>query len=232
VSVLTTCLSVAAIAGTLGWLAKRDHDLARAAREHLLDGCASLLDRAAVTIAGDGFPRLSGRQGATNVDVRLLSDTKTMRRLPQLWLQVTVMEPLPNVTDLAILVRPSGYEFYSLTAGLHHVIEVPPSFPAELIVRGEDAASERLFSKLQGALAAILTDPKVKEVAVTRRGLRIVRQAAEGRRGEHLLLRQAVFDDAAVQRETIADLLAAIATLRTAAAAPSVAHGAREAQVA
>ena len=54
----------------------------------------------------------------------------------------------------------------------------------------------------------------MKEIAVTREGMRIIRQADQGRRGEHLLLRQAVFDKAGVSAETLESVLAEIETLR------------------
>lgn len=203
--------------GILLWIGRRDHWERQRSRRDLLDDCTRLFDRYTLTHDNDSFPRLSGRCGSRNVDVRLLSDTMTIRRLPQLWLQVTVLENLPDVSGFAILVRPSGYDFYSLTAGFHHVIEVPESFPQEIIARGEDARSERLFEKLAPTLASILSDPRVKEIAVTSKGLRIMRQDAEGRRGDYLLLRQAVFDDAAVSADALATVLDQIHTLSDAA---------------
>jgi hypothetical protein len=208
------------IVGPLTWLALRDHKALRATRTGLLDDCARLFDRYALTHGGDSFPQLSGRSGAHNIDVRLISDTMTIRRLPQLWLQVTVLHRFRNMSGFAVLVRPSGYEFYSLTAGFNHVIETPASFPSEVIVRGETPGAQIHFEKLIPSMAAILQDPRVKEIAVTRQGLRIIRQADEGRRGEYLLLRQAIFDQAAVSAEKLQAVLDEIETMRTAVEAP------------
>lgn len=208
------------IAGPLTWLALRDHKALRETRVSLLDDCARLFDRYALTHGGDSFPRLSGRCGQHNVDVRLISDTMTIRRLPQLWLQVTVLDRLKDADGVAVLVRPSGYEFYSLTTAFHHVIETPPSFPEEVIVRGETPRAAKRFEKLAPSIAAILSDPRVKEIAVTRQGLRIIRQADEGRRGEYLLLRQAVFDQAAVSADQLKAMMDEIETLRAATENP------------
>ena len=65
-------------------------------------------------------------------------------------------------------------------------------------MRGAGRNPQALLDRMAPTLGAILADPRIKEIAVTPKGLRLVRQAGEGRRGEHLLLRQAVFDDAAV----------------------------------
>jgi hypothetical protein len=198
----------------LSWIALRDHTARHASRRALLGECTRLFDRHALTHEGDSFPRLSGRIGARNLDVRLISDTMTIRRLPQLWLQVTVLERLPGIGGLAILVRPSGYEFYSLASDFHHVIEPPADFPPELIVRGKNARSDAVFERLAPAAAAILSDPLVKEIAVTPEGFRIIRQASEGKRGDYLLLRQAVFDETAVPAAVLETALNDIDALR------------------
>jgi hypothetical protein len=77
-----------------------------------------------------------------------------------------------------------------------------------------------LCQRLGGFLASFLAEPSVKEITLTARGVRIVRQVAEGRRGEHLLLRQAVFDLSQVERSVFVQTLrdaAALAAQRTAA---------------
>ena len=56
-------------------------------------------------------------------------------------------------------------------------------------------------------MAKITSEPKVSEIGVTKKGLRLVWQASEGRRGEHLILRQSVFDEAQVTRSNFARLL-------------------------
>jgi hypothetical protein len=217
VSLFQTFLIAGSIAGVLSWIAVRDHRAMRASRRGLLDACIPRFERYTLKECGDSFPHLSGRVGNQNVDVRLICDTMTMRRLPQLWLQVTVLQKTKGITGFAVLVRPSNYEFYSLTGDFQHVIEPPPSFPGEAIVRAEGPYAHALFDRMAPTLAAILADPQVKEIAVTRQGVRIIRQAAQGRRGEHLLLRQAVFDQAQVPAETLDEALAEIRKLQAVA---------------
>lgn len=213
---VSATLLLMAFLSPLLWIALRDHKALRASRVGLLDDCARLFDRYALTHGDDSFPRLSGRRGASNVDIRLISDTMTIRRLPQLWLQVTVLDRLDIRSGVAVLVRPSGYEFYSLTAAFHHLLDTPSSFPSEVIVRGTDAGAAKLLEKLGPSMAVILEDPRVKEIAVTPQGLRLIRQAGEGRRGEYLLLRQAVFDQATVTADQLDAALDEVETLRAA----------------
>ena len=210
-------LSIVLIAlgvGAVGLLANREHRSIRASREALLDDCASALEGPERTLCGDGFPRLVGRDRGRSVHVQLISDTMVVRRLPQLWVFVTMLERLRDLPSLAILVRPAGYEFYSLTSGLTHAMGTPAILPQEVLIRGSDPRAEDLLEGLTPSLATILADPRVKEVALTSKGVRIIRQAAEGRRGEHLLLRQPVFDDAKVAASDLVELLDQIHLLR------------------
>ena len=209
---------VAGLAGVVAAVGWRDHRRLRASRRGLLDACVGALDEVRLSHGGDDFPRISGRHRGRKVAVELIPDTMTMRRLPQLWLQVTLIGRVPVRSGVAALVRPAGYEFYSLTSTFHHVLDPPPGFPFEVIVRGEDAGAEAVLGAAAHTMAAILSDRQVKEVAITRNGLRVIRQAAEGRRGEHLLLRQAVFDDAEVAGRDLLELLAELDRLLSALA--------------
>lgn len=173
----------------------RDHGALRASRRGILDACKPLLDDARITHGGDDFPSLHGtRRDGRRVHAALVPDTMTIRRLPQLWLSLTHFESRPQSPEYAVLVRPAGTEFYSLTSQYDHRLETPRGLPDEVLIRGSGPAAQALLDRTAPVLARIFHDPKVKEVAVTARGLRLVWQANEGRRGEHLLLRQSIFD--------------------------------------
>jgi hypothetical protein len=215
-TVLTATLIGLGISGAVGALAAREHRLLRATRRSLLDPCAHVLDGAEIRHGGDGFPSLTGVRRGRHVHVEMIPDTIVPRRLPQLWLSITLLDALAEAPSLAILVRPAGYEFYSLTGRLTYALDAPAALPQEVLVRGPDARAEQLLRQVTLPLATALADPRVKEIAITARGLRIIWQAGEGRRGEHLLLRQAVFDGAEVQAGTLIKLLEALETLRSA----------------
>ena len=217
-SVLSMMLVALGGVGALGALAVREHQLVRAARTSLLERCANVLDGVQIRHGSDGFPRLVGSHRGRCVYVELIPDAMVPRRLPQLWVSVTLFDRLIDVPSLALLVRPAGYEFYSLTSSLTYSLEPPPALPQEILIRGSDAGSEQLLEQLSTRLAAVLTEPRVKEVAITSKGLRIILQAGEGRRGEYLLLRQAVFDDADVPASDLAKLLQDLELLRSAIA--------------
>lgn len=210
-------LTLGAAVGSLAGWAVRDHRAQVMRRRRLLDDCTKLFDAHTLSHGGDGFPRIRGTRDGRNLDVQLLSDGMTIRRLPQLWMQITELDALPiGGNGFAVLVRPSGYEFFSLTDGFHHIIEVPGSFPDECIVRGESAGAEHVFGQLVAPLSATLADPRVKEIAVTRNGLRIIRQVDEGRAGDYLLLRQAAFERSDIPGAVFLDMLQRLRLLRAA----------------
>lgn len=206
---LVACVAAAATAA----VALREHQRLRGARRHILEGCRGVLTDARIAHGSDGFPQLDGVYKGHRIRAELIPDTMTIRRLPQLWLSVTLLARLPVEASFAVLVRPSGADFYSLTESLSHGLASPAGFPWEVLIRGSDPRASALFEQLSAPLAALLSDPRVKEIAVTAKGLRIVRQAGEGRRGEHLLLRQAMFDNADVSAADASALLSGLERL-------------------
>jgi hypothetical protein len=209
---LTLLLGAGSLAA-LTIVGMRDSRAAKAARRSVLDGCGEALDRAQLTHADDHFPRLAGYHRGSEVRVDLLCDTMTIRRLPQLWMSTTLLDRNDGLPSLAILVRPAGTEFYSLTSRFEQRLETPAGFPDEVLIRG-DAGADRLLVHLAPTLAKALADPRIKEIAITPRGLRIIRQAGEGKRGDHLLLRQSVFENASVPRQDLATVLDNLQAIR------------------
>jgi hypothetical protein len=221
---LTLIIAAAGVA-TVSYLAVREHRRAIAARRGVLDDCTAVLDRSKLSHRESGFPQLVGSHRGRGVQVDLILDTLTIRRLPQLWMSTTLLDRNPGIPGFSVLVRHCGNEFYALTSRFEHRLTTPLGFPHEVVIRG-DAGAEPLLARLAPTIGDILRDQRVKEVAVTERGLRIVRQAAEGKRGDHLLLRQSVFENARVPREDLAATLDQLQAMRSAIGAHIQAHAA------
>lgn len=206
----------ASAAGTtaLAWLAHRERQTIRARRRVIFDPVVALFDDPHVTTDGAGIPKLEGRYRGLDLKFDLIPDTMTIKRLPQLWISVTAIQPLPIAdAGIAILIRPSGADFYSLTERMSERFDPPPSLPWECLVRGETDKSENTLARIAPEAARILSDPRVKEIAATKRGVRIVTQLAEGKRGQHLLLRQCDFEGAALSPELFDTIVANLGKL-------------------
>jgi hypothetical protein len=191
-------------------VATREHRRIIAERGTLLDRCVPLLSGSLLTCGGDGFPRLEGYRNGRFIRVELVPDSMTIRRLPQLWLKLTRLEARPNAREFSLLVRPSGTEFYSLTTGHPFVLDPPGGIAAEALAKGDRPSSQRDLDISSPVLRRVFADPRAKEVAVTRKGLRLVWQAAEGHRGEHLIFRQCRFENAGLAPAALEGLLAAL----------------------
>ncbi|MGL4396315.1 MAG: hypothetical protein ACRCS9_07245, partial [Hyphomicrobium sp.] len=196
----------AGAAGTtvLALMARHDRLVAREKRRRIFADVLDRFDDGQISFDGSGLAELKGRAGGLDLHLTLIPDTMTIRRLPQLWLSVTALRPMSIAgAGVAILVRPSGADFYSLTERMDVRFDPPPALPWEVLVRGESNAAKTTLDAITPVAARLLADPKIKEVAVTSRGARLIWQLAEGRRGQHLLLRQADFGDAVLE---LADL--------------------------
>jgi len=95
-------------------------------------------------------------------------------------------------------------------------IETPPGLDPEILVRGDGRLTAAQVRRAGEALRGIFSDPRVKEAVATPRGVRVVRQAAEGARGAHLLLRQSDFPISAVAPDSVLEAVADADALREA----------------
>lgn len=207
-------LVAAAGAVTVTYLAWREHQRRQARHRAIFDPILGLFDNPKVTFAGNGLPLLEGNYKGQRLRVDLIPDNMTIRRLPQLWLSLTTIKPLPlRNAGIAALVRPSGNDYYSLTERMSQRLDIPASFPQEIWVRGESLHSRKTLDKITEAASRIFAEPKVKEIAATERGVRIVYQLAEGKRGNYLLLRQSEFVDPKLAPELLDGLAAQLSDL-------------------
>lgn len=204
----------------LAWFQRRERAALWARRGAILADCLPLVDSGTIGVGRDGFPCLAGLIAGRQVRADVLPDTLTLRRLPQLWLSLTILTSLPQRACLGVLVRPSGAEFYARTPDLPLRFEAPAGFPSEVMVRGDGRKALEFLEGAHEALADLLQDPRVKEVLLTPRGLRIVYQAAEGQRGQHLVLRQCDFGEAKVDAATFMQLYDGLEAILTALQPP------------
>lgn len=206
-------LSMAACA----WLALmgiREHRDAMACRHRLLDEAGSLLSEAVITIGPDQFPVATGRiADGRQVKIELIGDSMITRRLPQLWLRVTLYHTGTYRRPLiGALARPTGGEYYSL---VHDMREwtAPPKTGTSMLMRGDGSATLWQAECARRHFTTLFADPQVKEAVISPNGIRIMRQAAQGERAAHLFLRQSRFAIASVPAEDISTAIAMASAL-------------------
>ena len=175
------------------WLAGR---LARAeagrsrSRAQYFTEVHALFDRVIARHEPTGFTRVSGFAGADPFDLQALPDSLTYRKLPSLWVMISLPQPLPVAATLDIMTRPTGMEVFSRYANLPHSLNCPAFLPEGTGIRSDDAG-QVIAETLIARHAALFADVRVKELLISPKGLRIVIQGDEADRGKYLLFRDA-----------------------------------------
>jgi hypothetical protein len=175
-------------------------------RSALFEPAYDLLESYRVTQDGIGYPVLDGRYRGRTFHLDAIVDTLTFRRLPVLWLRVSLLDALPGTATLDILVRSQNTEFYSPGNDLSHVLPPRPGWPADAVVRTDDPQRIPDLTVI-GRHMPVFDQPQTKELLVTAKGVRIVHMLDQARRAEYLVLRQAEFDQGTVDKETLRDLM-------------------------
>ena len=206
----------AALACLVIWLAlsvMRAAHHRKAARAGYFAAIAPLFDRTVTRIAPTGFPRITGHLGPHAFDLQALPDSLTFRKLPALWIMVSLPDPLPVWATLDIMARPSGHEHFSRFAELPVSLPCPVFLPDGTGVRTDDAANiptEDLIKRHAGVFA----DPKVKELLISPNGLRLVLLGDEAERGRYLIFRDAEVGLEPLSPDTLSPLLQSLVALR------------------
>lgn len=189
---LIALLLLFAAVAVLPALFARDATRARRQRTGFFTETLVLFDRYRVAMAGQAYPLLEGRYRGHEVRLEPVLDDMAWRKLPSLWLKVTVFKPNPARGVLDFLMRPQGGEFFSPSGDIIHRLAIPESWPQNAILCADQktAPLESLSPHM-----TVFADPRAKELVVSPRGVRLVYQAAQGDRAQYLVLRQAHFEN-------------------------------------
>jgi hypothetical protein len=186
---------------------RRDRHALRTERGKLFDACLALFEGHRVTQDAVAWPVLAGTYGGYEVHIAPLVDDVVFRKVPSLWLLVTVKRKLPIAGRVDMLARAQNTEFYSPADGLPVRIATPHEWPRQMTIKADRPAAELPFAALDPHVRAFFADPRAKEMLVTREGVRIVYQAHGANRSEYLVLRRAVFRDARLPAALVGSLL-------------------------
>lgn len=184
----------------------------RSGRKDLFNACSSLLTEVSESPGAAGFPTLKGNYQGYQVMLAAQVDTMAMRKVPPLWLTVTVIGRHPIQASLAVLVRPQNTEFYSPAWEWDNSFPIPPGWPQHAIAKYRAAPPP--LALLEKFVPELFADEKVKELLITPGMVRITYMAKQADRGEYMLMRNAVFDGFPIQRDAVATLLQSATGLR------------------
>lgn len=154
---------------------------------------------------------LIGQYQGHAFQLKAIIDTLATRKLPSLWLMVTLPEAQPVKASLDLVMRPTALTSFSNFDFLPHTLQTPDGFPAHAILRTEDPAicpaPEVLLPYLE-----LFEGRTGKEFLISPKGLRIVVLVAEVDRLRYGVFREADFGetviDPAITKHCLDNLLA------------------------
>lgn len=206
-STIGLAVLVLAMVGFLVRQSRRDSASIRALRAAIFDPCLACFDTYRITQDAADFPFLDGRIQGRRLLLEPVVDAVTVRKLPVLWLRLTLPEPLPINATLSLLVRPQGTEFWSPSASLAHRLDIPPGWPEHALLRSDNEDVRHLLPILGPFVQDLFPDLRAKELVVSPRGVRLVYQLDQARRSNYLVLRTALFDEASLAPDVLMALV-------------------------
>lgn len=199
----------------------RDRKRQRSLRGELFRDCMNLFSTCKVVQDGLLFPVLIGRYKRFNVKLEPVLDDMTIRKLPSLWLKVSLYAPVRYSGVFDLLVRPRGNEFYSPAFELPVEIKPPAGWPADAVIRSDDPCCMPPADELEKHLN-LFDDPKMKELLITAHGVRLVYQCDQAERALYSVLRQCSFSSSRLSPDLARRLLdAAISVYGSVAPEPT-----------
>lgn len=203
---LTVVGAVAGVALLLWQRGRRERRAAGARRAAMFDEVVSLLEAPRLDQDDIGFPVLRGTYRGVAAVLEPIVDQVAVRRIPTLWLRVSLVTPIPYEGIFDYLVRPAHTEFYSPSESLPERIEVPAGWPPHAVIRTDQPERMPPFEVLDRHVE-LLREARAKELLITPRGLRVVYLIDEAMRTDFLLLRQPRFENIRLDRELATRLL-------------------------
>lgn len=212
-------VAVAAALICLTWLYRRDRRRHGERRAAFFNDCLSLFEQYRVTQDDIYFPVLEGRYQGYSFRLEPIVDHVVFRKIPSLWLKVTLVAPTRYRGVFDLMMRLQGTEFYSPFGDLAQRVAVPPGWPRDASIASDDPEAMPPVDLLAPHIR-VFDDPRMKEMLVTPRGVRLVYQAEQAERIHYMVLRQIEFANEHLSITLARALLNATVDLYRSVAAP------------
>ena len=198
-----------ALAATLLVQLVRERGARARSRAAYFDHCLPFLGNPRRQMTLHGFPRVAGDYRGFSFDLQAVPDTLTFRKLPALWLLVTLTRPMPVAATVDMMRNATGGEVFSKFSLLPVQIAPPKQYPDDLSVR-TDMPDAMPDDSLVSRYLDLFDTPQVKELVIAPQGLRIVRLAEEANRNRYLIFRDAEMGANALPPAQLRPLLTAL----------------------
>ncbi len=175
------------------------------ARSHVFEDCLPLLEQAQVSWDKANLPLLKGSYAGYQVALSIVEDTLGWRKIPPLWLLIKVIANKPSHGTLDLIARPSNNEFYSPSWEWDGNLTIPSNWPQHAIIKYEQEPVD--ITLLEPYVPQLFADEKMKELLITPTMVRLTYMVNQAERGEYLIMRNAVYEDAPISKSKVEALL-------------------------
>ena len=200
--ILSTCVVVLLIS----WMHLRHRERVKKNRASMFEACKHVFGDAEIVQDDVNFPVLTGHYRNYPVKLTPIADHVGFRKLPSLWLLITIKAERPSSGIFDFLVRPQNIEFFSPCDQLEHQVSIPAHWPQYALLKTDNPERMPSTDELDKHMS-LFDDNKVKELVLTPRGVRIVYQANQAEQSNYRTLRSLSFHDLSVTPELITELL-------------------------
>ena len=197
---------IATVFTVLFGLAYRRHNQkVMQSRAAILSDCQKMIERPEYQADSSGFARILGQSQGLTVALAIEVDNLTARKLPVMWLHLTVFRSRPATESLDILVRPQTTDIFSPSWDWAKSVTPLGGWPehARYMTMGEPP----LLQAIDNDVKTLFADKRCKELLVTPERIRLTYMARQADRGHYLLLRAAEFDYTPIDADEVAALL-------------------------
>jgi hypothetical protein len=160
-----------------------------------------------------GVWTLTGRYREHFFQLKTVADTLATRKLPSLWLMVTLPESQPVFATTDMMMRAAGVTSFSNFDFLPHTLTLPAGFPGQATVRSDVCTSGDILPLMARHLG-LFHKARGKEFLVSPKGLRIVVQLAEGDRARYGVFREANFEGTNIDIDVATEIMDTLIALR------------------
>ncbi len=192
---------------------RRARRMIRSKRGAIFDDCLSLFSEVNVTQDEVNYPVLRARYKGMDVKIEALVDHLAVRKIPALWLLVSLKFPIPYSGTLDYLVRPQNTEFYSPSASLCNTLDIPHDWPQHATLRTNNFDDIPPLDVVGRFVRRMFKDPNCKEMLITPKGVRIVYLVDQALRSHYMVLRQLVFEHDRLDFKLVKQLIDALIRL-------------------
>jgi hypothetical protein len=173
----------------------------------MFDLCTPLMAEPKLVARHGDFPVLTGQFQSHQFALEAFPDTIGYRKIPSLWMQVTLATKLPVNGTVDILARAQNIEFFSPSYELDVALPIPASWPQPMQFRANTQNHGLDIVRIETNVAKLFADNRIKELLITERGLRVIYQLAQAEKSRYLVFRMAEFEEMTVNPDFLRELM-------------------------